>query len=184
MTDHEHDHTSLDPIAARLRAAKPELTPLELDGVKQRVVRLALRPRGGASTKKGSFMRARVTILAMLVFGLLMIGTSGALAVSGISDSGSAAKVQYPSNHTGPALNTLAAQQNGQPNDNDNGTPSSSTGPSNSSGTPASSDAQQAAAGSGKQLPFTGYLAIPVLLGGIALLGTGMMMRRRTRSDG
>lgn len=33
---------------------------------------------------------------------------------------------------------------------------------------------------SSSSLPFTGYAAIPVLLGGVALLGVGLVVRRRT----
>jgi hypothetical protein len=37
--------------------------------------------------------------------------------------------------------------------------------------------------GSDSELPFTGFLALPVLLGGVALLGGGLVLRRRTHSD-
>lgn len=33
------------------------------------------------------------------------------------------------------------------------------------------------------ELPFTGFAAIPILIGGVALLGTGAVLRRRTRDD-
>ena len=39
---------------------------------------------------------------------------------------------------------------------------------------------QAAAAGTTSQLPFTGFAAIPVLLGGLALLTGGLILRRRT----
>jgi hypothetical protein len=42
---------------------------------------------------------------------------------------------------------------------------------------------QQAAAATTSQLPFTGFAAIPVLLGGLALLTGGLVLRRRTRSE-
>ena len=42
---------------------------------------------------------------------------------------------------------------------------------------------QQAAAAETTQLPFTGFAAIPVLLGGLALLTGGLLLRRRTRSE-
>jgi hypothetical protein len=35
----------------------------------------------------------------------------------------------------------------------------------------------------GNDLPFTGYLAIPVLLGGVALLASGLVLRRRSAGD-
>ena len=40
---------------------------------------------------------------------------------------------------------------------------------------------QAAAAAETSQLPFTGFAAIPVLLGGLALLTGGLILRRRTR---
>ena len=42
---------------------------------------------------------------------------------------------------------------------------------------------QQAAAAQTSQLPFTGFAAIPVLLGGLALLSGGLVLRRRTRGE-
>ena len=36
---------------------------------------------------------------------------------------------------------------------------------------------------SGNELPFTGFAAIPILLGGVALLSMGLVLRRRTRTD-
>ena len=42
---------------------------------------------------------------------------------------------------------------------------------------------QAAAAAQTSQLPFTGFAAIPVLLGGLALLTGGLVLRRRTRSE-
>jgi hypothetical protein len=67
-------------------------------------------------------------------------------------------------------------------------------GPSGSSGTsPAGGVApaeasetqptRQEAAATNSQLPFTGFAAIPVLLGGLALLTGGLILRRRTRSE-
>ena len=34
-----------------------------------------------------------------------------------------------------------------------------------------------------EQLPFTGFAAIPILLGGVALLASGLVLRRRTADD-
>lgn len=54
-------------------------------------------------------------------------------------------------------------------------TPQSDVAPAASPAQPA----RQVAADSGDQLPFTGFAAIPVLLGGIALTGSGLVLRRK-----
>src|SRR3954452_17588027 len=76
-------------LGDRLRRDRPELAPLELDRIKVNVMR-----RKNAAPK-GGFMRARLTILGFLVVGIVMMGTGGALAVTGFSSSGSAATVEY-----------------------------------------------------------------------------------------
>jgi hypothetical protein len=40
-----------------------------------------------------------------------------------------------------------------------------------------------AQSGGGSELPFTGFAAIPILLGGVALLSAGLVLRRRTGTD-
>jgi uncharacterized membrane protein len=42
---------------------------------------------------------------------------------------------------------------------------------------------RQEAAAANSQLPFTGFAAIPVILGGLALLTGGLILRRRTRPE-
>ena len=45
-------------------------------------------------------------------------------------------------------------------------------------------ESRQVSAGAdgGDELPFTGFLAIPVLIGGVALLSGGLVLRHRTRA--
>jgi hypothetical protein len=68
--------------------------------------------------------------------------------------------------------------------DDDNGgtAPTTSGGgtlPAEETGTQA--ERQQAAAAQTSELPFTGFAAIPVLLGGLALLAGGLVLRSHTR---
>ena len=42
---------------------------------------------------------------------------------------------------------------------------------------------RQLQAGDAQRLPFTGLAAIPILLAGVALLGTGVALRRQTRAE-
>jgi hypothetical protein len=90
----------------------------------------------------------------------------------------------------------LPAEENNAPTTTNNA-PTSPASTDTSPGTESGSEAlpaeetntatqpsrQQAAATSTSQLPFTGFAAIPVLLGGLALLSGGLVLRRRTRSE-
>jgi len=60
--------------------------------------------------------------------------------------------------------------------------PNTGTNPSNDREQGAQPVRQVAASG-GDQLPFTGFAAIPILLGGMALLAGGLVLRRRTITE-
>ena len=47
----------------------------------------------------------------------------------------------------------------------------------------AGATAQHQAGANNSKLPFTGFAAIPVLLGGIALLSAGLVLRRRSGDE-
>ena len=67
----------LQPLVERLRDERPEVSALELDQIKVRALgRNRGRPQG-----KGYFMRSRV-VSVLLAVGLL-VGSTGAMAVSG-----------------------------------------------------------------------------------------------------
>jgi hypothetical protein len=160
MTDHDDD---LQPVADRLRASRPQLTALELDEISQRV-----RARAAARRRpRSAFMKSRLTILAMLVAGMLLCTTGAGLAVSGISSGNNAAQGQYGSEQ--PQGNVLGEEESGGGAKQ----PAQETQP-----------ARQVEAGTGSnELPFTGFAALPVLLGGVALLGGGLVLRSRTRGE-
>jgi type VI protein secretion system component VasF len=163
MTDHDDN---LQRVAARLRAGRPELTALELDEISQRVhARAAARRR-----PRSAFMKSRLTILAMLVAGMLLCTTGAGLAVSGLSSKGNASSAAYPDE--GPTGDVLGEEESG-----------GGGGGGQPTGTPATQPARQVEAGSSNNLPFTGFAALPVLLGGVALLGGGIVLRVRTRGD-
>jgi hypothetical protein len=163
----------LAALGEQLRRNRPELNPLELDRIKTNVMR---RPQ---SAPKGGFMRARLTILSFLVVGLLMMGTGGALAVSGFSGSSAAGSEYGPSGVKGvQATGTLGVKK--APAATKKTTTPAAVAPAAT--TSQVQPSQQVSSG-GRSLPFTGYAAIPVLLIGITLLGTGAMMRRRTRGQ-
>jgi hypothetical protein len=146
-----------DDIIRLLREERPRASELELDEIKRRVLQRAGAPR------KGQPMRSRLAILAMLVVGMLMSGTGAGLAVQGFDQSGDdASEVEYPKQGQGEVL---GEEDSGGPlaenNNNDD-----------------AQVAQQVEAGD--SLPFTGFVAIPVLVGGVALLGGGLVLRRRS----
>jgi hypothetical protein len=163
----------LRPVIDLLRASRPEATALELDAVKQRVRRRVAGTPAGRRARSATFMKSRLAILSMLVAGMLLSTTGAGLAVTSFG-SNDASVAQYGPNDNGAP---------GGQGTNGNGGTGNSSG--NGGGTaPALQPARQVETGAGSgQLPFTGYLAIPVLLGGIALLSTGVVLRRRTASD-
>jgi hypothetical protein len=167
----------LQPIADRLRAERPELTALELDEISQRVrARVAARKR-----PRSAFMKSRLTILAMLVAGILLSTTGAGLAISGSSSRGDAGVAQYgtPTPTSTPAGNVLGEEESGGGGTtNTPSTPSTPSTPTNET-----QPAQQVEAGSGNSLPFTGYAALPILIGGVALLGGGLVLRYRARDE-
>lgn len=114
----------------------------------------------------------------VLALGVFMSGTGATLAVTGLASSGSASSAQYPEPQSAQehqSSNTLATNA------------SNSNGPSHTSPAVATSPAEtqavrQVASTSSGSLPFTGFLAIPVLIVGVGLLGAGVAMRMRFRS--
>jgi hypothetical protein len=150
-------------VAERLEQERPMATPLELDRMK--VQARAQARRGARSGMKGSFLKSRVAIVAILALGLLSGGTGTTLALSGNNEKGSAAQAQYP--------NDVRGQQEGGRN---------VLGQSESGGPGAVRGSQQVAATqSDSDLPFTGLAALPLILVGVGLLAAGGMLYRSSR---
>jgi hypothetical protein len=107
-------------------------------------------------------MKSRVALTAILVLGVMMSGTGATIAIDGASDSGSAGVAQYGTEDgREQGGDNLAGQEQG--------------------GDDTQPAAQVAAEGGSGSLPFTGFVAIPLLVGGVALIGTGAVLRRRVR---
>ncbi len=144
-----------------------------------------------------------LAMMAMLVVGLLMSGTGAGLAVSGLSSSGDASIAQYPDTPT------IAGNQNDLPDagdvlpgneeggNGDEGGVQGETDESNPAANPevgampeggaggenreaGAQATRQVEANGADELPFTGFAAVPILIGGIALMGGGLVLRRRT----
>ena len=128
-------------------------------------------------------MKSRIAILSMLVVGMLTTTTGAGLAVSGFAGNDSASVAQYGKKTTG-GQNVLGEEGDNAPNRGGNGGGNGG----GVAGEEALQPTRQVEAGaddgdSGGQLPFTGFAAIPVLLGGVALLSTGLVLRRRTGDE-
>lgn len=147
-------------------------------------------------------MRSRLAIMAVLATGAVMSTGGAALGVSALSTDLTASSAQYGT----PATATPSATGNsgvlGTSGSGGTTTPTAgsagvkgagTSSPRNSgvagestSGTTPTAVAQaprQLEASQGDQLPFTGYAAIPLLLGGLALLAVGLVLRRSTRRE-
>jgi hypothetical protein len=167
--------TEFDDVIRLLREGRPRASELELDTIKQRA-----RRQAGEPSRRNQSMKSRLAILAMVAFGMLFSTAGAGLAVSGISsNSDNASVAQYgtptPTPSATPEGGVLPAEEtNNAPENKPEGgvSPAEETQPT-----------RQVAATTTSQLPFTGFAAIPVMLGGIALLTGGLVLRRRTRAE-
>ena len=105
-------------------------------------------------------MKPRLAVAFVLAIGLLSSGTGATLAV--ISESGSAAQVQYPDLKPNNAI---------EPDVLGSDTPAAKG--------PRVQEEQQVASSGGAELPFTGFLAIPLLIVGVLFLVAGGVLRSR-----
>jgi hypothetical protein len=165
----ERDPAELTPVEERLRAQRVTATPIELDALKLRAMRQAApaAPR----FRKGVLMKSRLALTLMIVLGLMMSTTGAGLAISGSSDQGSAAQGQY------------GGEEDNGPEDNLAGTVQG--GGQGGSDTADSQPTEQVAVATddGGSLPFTGFVTIPLIIGGVALLSGGALLRWRARDQ-
>jgi hypothetical protein len=174
MTHHDDLHApDLQPAIDQLVAGRPTLTPLELDAVKQRARMRAAGPARRRTTK-GQPMKSRLAMIAMLALGLMVSGTGAGLAVSGSTVNGNAAQEQYPDDFGG---DVLGEQQASGGRGGEEGVAGEEAG--NAPAQPERQVEVGASGGGDESLPFTGFAAIPILLLGLGMIGTGVVMRRR-----
>jgi hypothetical protein len=174
--------TEFDDVIRLLEDGRPQATDLELDKIKQRIRR---GQAAGSSGRKQS-MKSRLTILAMVAFGMLFSTAGAGLAVSGISSNNNASVAQYgtPTPSPTPGGETQPAEEEGGvlPAEETNNAPEGGVAPAEEQ-QESTQPTRQVEATTESQLPFTGFAAIPVMLGGIALLTGGLVLRRRTRAE-
>ena len=128
-------------------------------------------------------MKSRLVILTMLVLGMLLSTAGAGLAVSGISGQNDASNAQYAGNETPSGGGDVLGDQDAGTN-----APAGNNGGGESPGGTEGETTQparqvEAGANTNSSLPFTGFAAVPVLLGGIALLSAGLVLRRRTGDE-
>ncbi len=123
-------------------------------------------------------MKSRVVVLTMLVLGMLLSTTGAGLAVSGLS--GDNASISQYAQPPGGGGGVLGDQDSGAGGDE---APESGGGTQPDNGGGVQPSRQVEAGANNNQLPFTGFAAIPVLIGGIALLSAGLVLRRRTGDE-
>ena len=167
--DRHHETAEFAWVAERLEHERPRATPFELDRMKMRA--RAQAGRSPRSQQKGSFLKSRVAITAILALGLMTGGTGTTLALSGGSEDGSAAQSQYPGQRQGDVL----GENQGNPRQGE------VLGETQSSPSAVQGSGQVAATQGGSSLPFTGLAAVPLILLGLALLGSGLLLLRSTR---
>jgi hypothetical protein len=178
MSNYDDLHADLQPVIDQLRAHRPEATALELDAMKQQVRSRVAKP-ARRRTRGNQLMKSRVVVLTMLVLGMLLSTTGAGLAVSGLSgDNAGVAQYSQPPGGGGGVLGDQDSGVGG------NEAPSGGNEANNGGGGNEVQPARQVEAGANNnQLPFTGFAAIPVLIGGIALLSAGLVLRRRTGDE-
>jgi len=123
-------------------------------------------------------MKSRLVVLTMLVFGMLLSTTGAGLAISGLSGSNNASISQYETPTSGGGGNVLGDEDSGA---GEQPAPSGGGGNAPEGDSNDVQPSRQVEAGADtNELPFTGFAAVPVLLGGIALLSAGLVLRRRS----
>ena len=176
MSQYDDLQPDLQPVIDQLRANRPEATALELDAIKQRVRARSSEP-ARRRTRRAQLMKSRMVILSMLVFGMLLSTAGAGLAVSGGGSNASVA--EYGKEKPAPANDVLGDQDSGS----QGVSPSNNNGGGGGGGNGVQPSRQVEAGSDSGSLPFTGFAAVPILLGGIALLSAGLVLRRRTGDE-
>ncbi|MGI8728980.1 MAG: hypothetical protein ACR2LK_03150 [Solirubrobacteraceae bacterium] len=180
--------SELAEVAQTLETDGPRMTEPEFARVRRTVLQRT------TSRRRTVFTRSRLAITSMLTVGALMSTGGVALGVSALSTDLTARAAQYgaPTSTATPTAGTLAGSSNP-----DGTSPTAGSGDATTEPTPPvggvagvaaaeDSDVAQAPAQlkavAGGELPFTGYLAIPLLLAGLVMLAAGLVLRRNGRS--
>jgi hypothetical protein len=179
----------LREIEQLLREARPALTELELDEIKQGTkVSAARRSNKALAKKKGSSMKPKLTLIAVLALGILVGGTAATSAFAASAGSAQYAPEEEESHFCEESGGVETA--NGCEHEEEEVCDESSSGSDYGSGEASGSGSEncqhaepveEGTTPSGK-LPYTGFPVAPALLVGLGLLGAGVAMRRHLHS--
>ena len=130
-------------------------------------------------------MRSRLAIIGTLALGMLLSTSGAGLAISGFaSQNDNAASSQYGRSGENPRSGggVLGEEDTSGPANGGGGAPAGGSGPGggDDAGVQPARQVEAGVQASGEeQLPFTGFAAMPILLGGVVLLTIGLVLRRR-----
>ncbi|HJZ35426.1 MAG TPA: LPXTG cell wall anchor domain-containing protein [Solirubrobacterales bacterium] len=158
-------------------------------------------------------MKSRLAMMLVIAAGFMLSTTGAGLAISGSSSSGSAAESQYTpagveehGGHHSENQGVKGAATKGGNKCSENGNGNGTNGGGGNSGNsgangsncnepaetePAPAEVevapvpaeQQAVVSSGSSLPFTGFVAIPLLIIGVLMVVGGAMLRFKSRKE-
>ena len=126
-------------------------------------------------------MKSRLALTAVVAVGLMLSTTGATLAITGSSGSGNAAQSQYQNvsptteegGETSPPTKKAASRKASR-------LAANGSGPE----VQAAATEQVAATGDSGSLPFTGFVAIPLLVIGVGLLSAGLLLRWKAGRQG
>lgn len=119
-------------------------------------------------------MKSRLALTMVIAAGFMLSTTGATLAITGASGSGSAAQNQYK--------HVLPAQEEGG-NQGTKGQSLESESSPETETQPVAAEQVAVTSSSSGELPFTGFLAIPLLIVGAGLLAIGAFLRKKSGSS-
>lgn len=131
-------------------------------------------------------MRSKIAIVSILAMGFVTSGAGATLAFQGSSGSGNASTAGYapqPNVPNSPGEDDTGDDTSNGNGDETTGNPTQTLSPGSESSTGDETQATRQAGADDGKLPFTGLAAIPVIAIGLGLLGTGVLLQRRTARE-
>jgi hypothetical protein len=167
-----------EPIEDMLRRNREEPSAEERRRIEQRVTGEGRQEPAGARRPRRR-VAPRLAFTAAAATGALMLGGGATFAMTGFDDPLSAAGAQYPTVGTQTVGGIETPPEEEDPTTGQGEDDPVSTGGGEPAPAAAQAQEQTELAATG-ELPFTGLMAIPLLVVGLVLLVGGMVLRGRT----